>query len=554
MPISDNMHFIRVYSLNSRSLSAFSEVTQTMRNIPAAMTWELLAHGRWALATAALTMLALPVMVIGMFSSMGGFNPNDPSLHMLHLIFLQTNVAMCIGVLLALSAQLTPRLYAHPARTSTFVAGRVLPAVALLTADLLIWTTTLNALCGMDWPVWEPILFAVATAVASYAALWVFYGSPWMIFALAGVAGVFSYWFKLHHGSASKNFGVTWVPIVPLEALGLLTITAICYRLVIVGLARQRRGEPPLSLGIAARIEKLLERLPRRTASLLTPRGAQRWYFDQRTWVTPVAVFAIIFFGVVLWVLVNREPSELVRGLAGGSLSMSIVALLGGMAIGAIGSKGDLAMGQFLATRPIATADMARSFWQIAATSVLLAWVVWGVVMLVVLLALSLAGESPLQALPSEFNWRTVSASVLGSWIAMGMTTSIALTGRPRLIARTFFGLAAIGIASMLLAKYALTPTAIDHITPALLAGLGVAATLGSAGAFVVAKRRRLIGFADVWASLACWLALVAVMASTLPEKFSPPLSVQMLLFGSLALAIVPIAAIPLALAWNRTR
>ena len=525
-----------------------------MRTIPAAMTWELLANGRWSLPAMALLMLAIPALVVGMIGAIDGFAPHDPSLQLLHFVFLQANVGVCIGVLLAVSAQLTPRLYAHPARTSMLVGGRILPAIALLAADVLVWTATLNALYGTDWAVWEPILFATAAAVASYAALWLYYGSPWMICALASIAGVFSYWFKLHHGVASTHGGPAWRPLGSLEIVGLLAIAAISYRLAVVGLARRRCGDPPFSLGIVARLEKLLERLPRRTATISTPLRAQRWYFDQRCWVTPVAVAAITLFGIMLWLIVNRDPRELVRGLAGGSLSMSFVALLGGMAIGAIGSKGDLVMGQFLATRPISPAAMARSFWQVAAMSVLLAWAVWGVIMLVLLMAVSLTGEDPLQHLPPEFNWRTVGMSVLGSWIAMGMTTSVALTGRPRLIARTFIGFAVASLAVMLFAKFMLTPAANQYLIAALLAACGVAASLGAAWAFVVARRRCLIGSAELWGSLACWAALVAVAASALPGRFGPSISVQLLLFGVLALAVAPIAAVPLALAWNRTR
>lgn len=524
-----------------------------MRSITAAMTWDLWRRGRWTLGAVALTMLALPMLIVWMIGS-GNLGPGENTTHLLNFLFLQTVLVTGVGALLALNMQNSRRLYPYPATSATLLNGQLLPSALLLAVGVVLWTLTANGLFELRWPSWEPALFGVATLVAAHAVMWLCMGSLWMIPLLAVVCGVFGSWMKWHFGPLFGDPAHAWSPITPAEAIVLAGVTVVSYRGALAGLARARRGEPPISVGVVKWLESLSDRAPLAEAPFPSAIAAQTWYFQQRGWIAPVTVLAFIMFALVVWSFVSRDVVELVAAFANGCWFISIAALLGGVVLGSVGSRDDVVMGQFLATRPITSLDLSRRLLIVAGKNLALAWVIWGTVLLVIMLVLRLAGHSPWSYLPPEFRWQSLAGAMLLTWALMASVIALALWGRAKLVCQLFVGLSLGYVALMLLAKFGLNDQAREALMHGLVAVTGLAFTAMTIAAFGAARKRGLIEGPVVVAAIAIWIVLVGARTMLMPADFNLPRSSEFLLYGSLALVVAPIAAAPLAITWNRTR
>lgn len=522
-----------------------------MQSITAAMTWDLWCRGRWTFGAVMLTMLALPMLILWMI---GNLLPDDKSAHLLNFLFVQTVLVTGIGALMALNMQHARRLYPYPATSATLLNGQLLPSALLLAVGVVLWTLTANGLFELGWPSWEPALFGIAALVAAHAAMWLCMGSLWMIPLLAVVCGVFGAWMKWHFGPLFGDPVHAWNPITPAEAIALAGVTVVSYRGALAGLARARRGEPPISVGVVKWMESLADRAPAANAPFASAAAAQTWYFQQRGWVAPVTVLAFITFALIVWSFVSRDVVELVAAFANGCWFISIAAVLGGVVLGSIGSRDDVVMGQFLGTRPITSLDLSRRLLIVAGKNLALAWVIWGTVLLVIMLVLRLAGHSPWSYLPAEFRWQSLAGAMLLTWGLMASVIALALWGRAKLVGQLFVGLSLGYVSLMLFAKFALIYEAREALMHGLVAVTGLAFTAITIVAFVAARKRGLIEGPVAVAAIAIWIVLLVASMMSLPADFNLPRSSEFLLYGSLALVVAPITLAPLALAWNRTR
>lgn len=522
-----------------------------MHSITAAMTWDLWRRGRWTFGAVMLTMLALPMLILWMI---GNLSPDEKTTHLLNFLFVQTVLVTGIGTLLALNIQNARRLYPLPATSTTLLNGQLIPSALLLVVGVVIWTMTANMLFELRWASWEPALFGVAALVAAHAAMWLCMGSLWMIPLLALVCGVFGSWMKWHYGPLFGNPAHAWSPITLPEAIALTIAAIVSHYGALVGLARARRGEPPISVGVVKWIESLSDRAPLAEAPFRSAAFAQTWYFQQRGWIASVTVLIFSMFALVVWSLVSRDVMELVKGFAVGSWFLSIAAVLSGVVLGSIGNRDDVVMGQFLATRPITSLDLSRRLLMVAMRNLAAAWIVWGVLFLAILLIARLAGHPSWSYLPNEFRWQSLAGAILLSWAAMATVISIALVGRGRLVSQWFIGLSAGYVALMVLSKFGLTRQAHEMLMHGLVIVAGLACTAVAIAGFFAAIKRGLIETPVAGAAIAAWIALIGVTAMSLPPDFEMPPSAAVLLYGSLALTVAPIALAPLAMAWNRTR
>lgn len=524
-----------------------------MRTIPDAMAWDLWRRGRWTLSAIALTMLAFPMLILWMMGS-GALDRGEKTTHLLNFLFVQTVLVTGVGSLLAVNMQNARRLYPYPATSATLLIGQLFPSALLLATGVALWTFTINFFFELQWAVWEPALFALVTLVAAYCAMWVGMGSLWMIPLLAVVAGVFGSWMKWHFGPLFGDPAHAWSPITMAEAFALAGATAVSYRGALIGLARARRGEPPISVGVVKWLESLADRTPLADAPFRSSAAAQTWYFQQRAWVAPFSALSFIAIALVIWTLVSRDVEELVKAFANGCWFMAIPAVLGGVVLGSIGSRDDVVMGQFLATRPIASLDLSRRLLLVAAKYLAWAWAVWGTIFLAILLTLRLAGHAPWAYLPSEFRWQSLAGAMLLSWIVMASLICTALLGRARLVSQCVVGLCFGYVALMLFAKYALIYEAREAVMHSLVAATGIAFTALTIAGLVAAKKRGLLETPIAAATIAMWIVLVGATMAAMPADLDLPRSSEFLLYGSLALVVAPIATAPLAMAWNRTR
>jgi hypothetical protein len=269
----------------------------------------------------------------------------------------------------------------------------------------------------------------------------------------------------------------------------------------------------------------------------------------------PAAVVFGMLVGFGLWLIVSRDSKQLLEGLVAGGGLLSVMGLIGGLIMGNSGpNDANFEMGNFLATRPMTSTDMARTILKAAARSVLVAWIIWAAAFLT-LYVLLLATHVDLGAvLPSELGWWFFPATLLGAWIVAGLVASIGLTGRSRLFLKLFCGGFVLFIALSMFSKHALSRQAQMQFGLGLLAVCGLALMLATAWAFVAARRGSLVGLPTVYVAFSVWAALDMLVVLERVLRPTVPVAVLVFVVGLLALVVSPLAAAPLAIAWNRNR
>lgn len=77
---------------------------------------------------------------------------------------------------------------------------------------------------------------------------------------------------------------------------------------------------------------------------------------------------------------------------------------------------------------------------------------------------------------------------------------------------------------------------------------------LGTICAFIAAIRRKLISPQTSLLAIVAWISLSAAALSERVVYPGPPAHIYLFVIGVLSLVFAPLATVPLALAWNRTR
>jgi hypothetical protein len=529
-----------------------------MQSIPAALTWETFDRSRWSLPAAALGALAFPVLILSALSHEGALDPSERYMLMMHFVMVQMNI-LIFGSPLVARAWKMSRLYPYPASSATLVTWRMLPIMVATFVETALWTAALNILFELNWPLWGPALLSAVTIAAVLAAAWLTAGSRWIIFAITVLAIVLSLGFKSRYGGMFSNLNHHWATVTPSEIFTMLLATCIVWRIAVAGVARSRRGEPPFSLGVIAWFEstfdRLLDRSPSAPRAFRSPVHAQFWYHWRHGLLAPAIALAFLLVGLTIWLFSNHYPQDLVAGVYGGVAFIMCAAFVGGVAMADLSPGRDTVMGQFLATRPMTPADQARTILRATAATMLLAWAVWAVAAVLAYGVCAALGAWPSPLVPEAQDWRQIPAAFVGSWICAGNAAAVVLAGRPRGLTRIIAGVIAAYIVIAFTEKYApLSSNAQQQLGLALGVAFGLACLLGTIAAFVAARRRALVEASTAWAALAVWAALVIVAVLVLPSALPAPSTAYIMLAGVLALAVIPLAAAPLALAWNRHR
>lgn len=532
-----------------------------MRSIPQAMLWEFLWNGRWGLLAAVLGANALQTFLFSALRLQGEVDFSDPSYIGMHVALMPISTLIFGAAVFAAQGSIS-RLFAHPVPTSTLVTWHMFPAMGAIVIESVASTALLNATFGLEMPVWGPALF-VAVAVASLqATLWLTEGTEWLVaLALGVVAAVLGLWFKSRYGGLFSSPSHFWYLITPQEVVTLLTATVVAYTVARVGVARKRRGESPFSLGLGAWFERVWnasgdERVPVGSAV-----KAHTWYeWRQKGWVLPTIVLGGLAVAVGAWVVISRDLHELIRVFIGAGPFLAIGGGICGMLIGHSNAKNpNLELGHWLATRPMASSVMARIILKVTATSVFITWILWVVAFLTVYLALWASRLHPEAALPGWFRWWYFPAILLGTWGATALATSLFLTGRGPLMAQFICASVGLLIGLMLLSLYvqfAMSMEAALQFRQAGAAVCGVALILGSTAALLAARIRGLNGWWGLLIAIGLWLALSALVPLEWEwiRTRAEPVSTSLFVIGLLGLTIAPVATVPLAVAWNRTR
>jgi hypothetical protein len=537
------------------------------------MTWELFARGRWSILAAWLGAIAFPGLILAVLNATGPLDASHPKMLMMHVMIVQ------IGMFIVASAVFTAqgplaKLYAYPARTSTLVFWRMAPAMATVAIVAASVTAAINVLFRLHWPLWPTALFLAVAVAAVQAAMWLAEKSLWIIVAITVVATVLGLWLKSRYGPMFGDPERIWTEVTPVEALTMLLAATGSYGIAVYGVARNRRGEPPFSLGVVEWITQLLDRPPARAGAFSSPARAQVWFpwraadfssparaqvwfqWQVGGWIMPACVFFGMLTGLVVWLLCSRDADDLVYCLVASGGLLTVVGLIGGLMAGNMVNtlSGDnFSMGSFVATRPMTNDALARAALHVAIRSVLVSWTIWVVAFAAALAVLALAGELPNELVPPELGWRYFPLTILGAWLGVAPLMTICLTGRLKLFFELLWPGPAVYVALDLASKL-LNKPAQRLLDQSVAATVGLALILGTTWLYALARRRGMIHTSTVIAAACLWAAASATLILNWPLDSPAPLPIYLLLTGVLALAVAPFAAAPLAIAWNRHR
>jgi hypothetical protein len=526
-----------------------------MRSIPFAMTWDRLRHWWWYLIGFAVGANALPVLLFGALQHDGALEPGDTTSVMLHAVLVEINWLM-FGVAVFGALGTPARLYTLPIRSSSIVLVQMVQGMVLIAIESVVSTALLNAAFGLRWPLLGPALFAAAGFASVLAVFRLYEKSGWVILVATAAVTAECVWFKSHDGPVFGTATRVWRVVTSGDLLTMGLMSVLAYGIAVEGVARNRCGQPPLTVGFLAWLARVFAVKSQTSRPFRSPERAQLW-FEWRTkgWVMPATIAICVVAGFILWLIFSRDARALYAGLSATGGLIAFSGLLIGFNLGQVGGREpDLQIGQFLATRPATSTDIARSILKCAAQGLVIVWTIWAASLLALgVLLRSIQVTFPLR-LPEPLGWWYLPAMLVGAWAAMGLSIPITLAGRKRLLTATVFSTIFLLLGLILFSKFAFSREGQEQFFRGTLAVGGALLLLGTVWAFLAAKKRALISAPTLAVAASVWgllCALVAVHGMSHPEEgvltyFSGA--------GILALAVSPLATAPLALAWNRNR
>jgi hypothetical protein len=528
-----------------------------MRSIPLALTLDTLRRGRWTLPSLALAVNAMPLLLLTALRASGAIHPEDPSHIVMHIVLTQVNMWV-FGVVVISAQGPISKLFSLPLTSATIVLWRMLLLVVLAALQSVLSTLLINALFDVNWPLWGPALLLAVSMAGAQAIVWYADKSAWSVPMLAGLAMVYGLWMKSRYGAVFSHPDHYWREVTLADAAFMLAMVVAAYLLGVVGVARSRRGEPPLSLGIVDALQRMLQVDVGPVKPFRSPLDAQFWFeWRKNGWVMPAGAAFGLLLALLIWTAFNRNLSDLWEGMFALGACLTILGFVGGLIAGHSGrSDTDYDMGSFLATRPVTTTSLAHTLLKTCALSALLAWLIWAVAYAGVYLVLRVVQSNPIMLLPGELSWWYYPLTLLGPWVAITLVASCGLSGRmlPFIVVSLILFVGWVVLA--LLGKFALSQQQQQFAQGAFLIAVATACITGTFAAFIAAWQRGLIGWPVIYVGGSLWLVLTAASILTLTNRALPLQSLLAATVASaiFALTVAPLATAPLALAWNRTR
>ena len=309
-----------------------------------------------------------------------------------------------------------------------------------------------------------------------------------------------------------------WREVTAADGVTMLAMAAVSYYAATVGVARSRCGEylktPEFFRWLGRLLDRLLDPAPEAGLPFRSPAHAQFWFeWRQKGWVLPAIVLFALTVGFFGWLLFNRNPRDLFAEATAGGAFLPVAGLIVGLIFGNANTNshgGTLEMGPFHAARPMTSPDMSRTMLRVAAVSVAVAWVIWAAAYLALYAILPSADVASRSLVPFQVYFPL---ALLGTWLALTCTATIGQTGRPILFAILFCGVPAVTVGVVLFSNFALTRGARQTLDEGITVLVGVVFLLGTTSSFVAARRRSMIGWPTVSASIGVWMALCVLLA-----------------------------------------
>ena len=196
---------------------------------------------------------------------------------------------------------------------------------------------------------------------------------------------------------------------------------------------------------------------------------------------------------------------------------------------------------------------MANCVLRNVARSVISAWLIWLVTLLLVVFARAVSNtviEHPLSP-AACWHWY-LPLTLVGTWVSMMITTLMTLTGRFVYLFSTLIVVVVLLVSMDIAAQLVLTEVSRNLLLRSLLVSADLLIVTGTLTAFFLAPRRQLLEIKTQQHLLITAIGLLLVTWCVTPAGL--PVLVYPTLLALLALALLPFAAAPLAIAWNRHR
>lgn len=209
-------------------------------------------------------------------------------------------------------------------------------------------------------------------------------------------------------------------------------------------------------------------------------------------------------------------------------------------------------MGHFLSTRPFTNSDFARSIQKTAIRAILFAWGLWFAGFTICLVIAVLTQSLPAQLFPPDIGFWYLPLTLLGPWITMTNFAAIGITGRGA-------KLILIGVATLIswcigliLIREFISREVHDRFLEICLQIGTIAIVVATPLLFTMAHRKKLLSHKMQGVAAILWAGIAIIAIAIAPKDLS--IAAVSVIAAFSALAVMPLATIPLAIAWNRHR
>ena len=553
-----------------------------MRSIKMAMFWEYWQQHRWWVL----------VFLVGLGSGMIILwwrlqNLNATASFFIHYFTMQLEMVVFLGMVFFRQFDVRKnrlsfcsRLYTLPIRTSVLVAWQMVFPALMVACLYLVTVGAARVAFSVTWPIAGPLLLLLAFLASMQAIVWITTGFPLLQIGLGILSYVqFGRFVSLRYG-ADNMFHLPRTPWEQLSGgdfLVLVLCAGVAYGIAVIGILRDRRGDCYGWVGLRAFFAGLRDMLPRRSRSFRSVTRAQFWMeWHQKGWAAAEIVAALCLISVLVGGVGLRNAEATFWLFLLVALISLCAPLYVGLMIGALGRRCE--MTSFRATRPTSSFTQSMVVTYTALWSMLMAWAVILLAWLITIGWFYLIDQGDAVAAQLQVSMDIVKkigySKILGLvalfplyfWTAVGIGALFTLMGRTWLLWALYGGGLGFFVTLALLEGFGLIPEwlsiAFDKSLPC---AIGIICLAGTICIFAHACLRGLIHLwicpfaACVWAALfaGLWLAWrYAFVAGLKTLWFSraPEASSIIMMGGLLTLTALPLAAGPLALAWNRHR
>lgn len=474
------------------------------------------------------------------------------------------------------------RLFRLPLSTPLLVWGRLAPALLFVTAMQAALTGFMRAVIGAPWPLFGPVLLALAVTSWTLALTWTC-GRRLLLIAPLGIflLVVLLAWLK-----PLLSADPLWSRLAARDAATLVLATALAALVAVWGVARSREAgaaaplRPRVVRHAIAKVAGIAR--DRAVAAAAAPAPRPRSALRAQLWMEWREKGRWFPFGVLLWLIVAVAASSLPTPETGAILGQALhdflpfAVLLMPPAAGFLHGSFHLtsrfaAIDAFRATRPLGDRELAHAMLLSAARACIAGWAItfagvaalalglWGFGTAARVEELARGIAAAVAAIGAGRLALAAGLMVAAAWAALGVVAAVTLCGRSWLSFLAFV-VPLVGVSVILIADLA----GVDVLprASALIGPCGVLLLLGTAAAWTLAVRWRLLPKHGAILAALFWATSTVLLVWLLSTLFAAllvagePLPGWLLLAapGLAAAVLLPPALAPLALRWNRHR